>query len=466
VYRHPYLEPSRVQADLCRAAAGDPWGHRVHVALAVLWCFFLGWPTSFVEVAAAPLIVFFFLRTPHIWRTWGSWVVQPLTLALGAWIAWQALSLSWSPDPRHGLKELAGNRWVWAGWVLWPVLSRRPWLIWAMAAGFLAGNVSQALHTAGRVAGWEWLTFNRLADRNSGWWDPVVGGSLLVGALGLHLPAAIGLLRQRPGRESAVAAALTVVTLAGVFATGTRGAWIAAALLLGLVGSWGLAAHLRGGEHHPGAGRRPTGKLPGWAALAAIVVICGAGAALLWPTVRGRYEAGRAEVERALRQGDYSSDTGRRLLMWRAAAEAIATHPVRGTGAGGYQRWAVEHVRQRGVADPERAIHAHAHSAPLHIAATTGLVGLALAGGVMIVALRGAFRGAGGPGGYRAGPGFAIAGLMLAGLFDPVHLNAQTGAFLFTLLALCPWPRPREERSRDRANEEPWDDRVAGIPGT
>jgi len=47
-------------------------------------------------------------------------------------------------------------------------------------------------------------------------------------------------------------------------------------------------------------------------------------------------------------------------------------------------------------------------------------------------------------GSYDAGPAFAIVGLMLAGLFDPVHINAQTAAFLFTLFAICQYPRPAQ----------------------
>ena len=45
-------------------------------------------------------------------------------------------------------------------------------------------------------------------------------------------------------------------------------------------------------------------------------------------------------------------------------------------------------------------------------------------------AVRGAFAQPDAPGGYDLGPGFALIGLFLAGLFDPVHLNAQTGAIL------------------------------------
>jgi hypothetical protein len=70
-----------------------------------------------------------------------------------------------------------------------------------------------------------------------------------------------------------------------------------------------------------------------------------------------------------------------------------------------------------------------------------------LAALVAAVALRGAFSQLGprgptsGLGSYAAGPGFAIIGLLMVGMFDPVQLNAQTGALLATLFALSLCPR-------------------------
>ena len=432
--RHPYLDPARVRHDLEAARIGDPFGDRVHVWLAMVWCFCLGFPTSMVEIASIPLIGFFVLRTPNIWRTWGSFAVQPLVLAIGAWVAWQAVTLAWSPDLNRGLQELAANRWVWAIWVLWPVMHRRPWLIAAICVGFLVGNLSQVGHALGKAAGLDWLTWPRLENRNSGWWDPVVGGSLLTGVLGLHLPSAVmGSRRRWIGLAGAAA------TLLAIFATGTRGAWIAAALLITLAIAVALARGIAVGGK---AGRNVL------IVVLAVAVVLGIAGVLLRGTITQRFEQGRREVAAALEQGDYTSDTGKRILMWKAAAQAVEAHPVRGVGAGGYQRWSLEHVRINGQPLPPDAIHAHAHSASLHIAATTGLVGLALAGVVIALALQGGISELRPSeiGTYAAGPAFAIAGLMLAGLFDPVHLNSQTGALLFTVLALCLESRPGGRR--------------------
>ena len=95
-----------VRHDLEGAAVGDPVGHRVHLALALAWCFLVSWPTTVVELAWVPLVVFSVIRAPNVWRTWGSFAVQPLVLAILAFAAWQGVSLLWSPDPRQGLREV------------------------------------------------------------------------------------------------------------------------------------------------------------------------------------------------------------------------------------------------------------------------------------------------------------------------------------------------------------------------
>lgn len=433
-YRHPYLEPARVQHDLTQPTIRDPFGHRLHTYFGLLWCFCLAGPSSVVEIASIPLIVFFLIRTPNIWRTWGSFAVQPVTLLIAAWALWQALSLAWSPDPRQGLQELGANRWVWAIWMLWPIMERRNWLIAALVAGFLCGNFAQLLHAAGRHFDIPAITWPRMPDRNSGWWDPVVGGSMLVGALGLHIPAAF----MGRGKWRWMAFAGCIITLVAIFATGTRGAWLAAG---GLCEIGISVAVLR---------VRPVKRL--LTTLATVLVIGAAVGAVVYAaagdSIMRRVEQARADMARAIEHGDFDTDTGARILMAAFARQALTEHPVRGVGAGGYRVWTREYIRERAPEIVDPRIHAHPHNAALQVAATTGLVGLAITGGIVVVALRGGFRDLGLPGpttglgSYAAGPAFAIVGLMLAGLFDPVHLNAQTGAFLATLMGLCLYSRP------------------------
>lgn len=433
---HPYLQPVRIEFDLGGAARRDPIGHRLHIFFGLLWCFSLGLPTTAVEIGAIPLIVYFLLRTPNIWRTWGSCAVQSLSIALACWVCWQAATLFWTPDLHQGLKELSSNRWLWALPLLWPIMERRRWLIAAMCVGFLCGNLSQVGHEVGHRLGIAWLTWPRFEDRNSGWWDPVVGGSLLVGALGLHLPAAV----MGSGRWRWVGIAGCVVTLMAIGATGTRGAWLAAAGLV-VLGLGVALVRLRPWT------RMLAGLLAAWVAL---VVVGGALWIVKGDSITRRVDAAKVEIDAAIRRGDYSTDTGARVQMAIHALRAIRAHPIRGIGAGGFRSWMSDQVRADGQAPAPSRLHAHAHNAPLQIAATTGMIGLLLAGIVAAVALRGAFSQLGPPGpcsglgSYAAGPGFAIIGLLLVGMFDPVQLNAQTAAFLSTLMALSLCPRPVE----------------------
>ena len=79
---------------------------------------------------------------------------------------------------------------------------------------------------------------------------------------------------------------------------------------------------------------------------------------------------------------------------------------------------------------------------------TTGIIGLALALLTAFAGLWGAFA----PltsqqqGTYAAGPGWALIGMCIVSMTDPVHFNTQTGILLFLLFALCPAWRPAETR--------------------
>jgi len=181
------------------------------------------------------------------------------------------------------------------------------------------------------------------------------------------------------------------------------------------------------------------------------------GLVLLAVLMRGpigeRVARAREEIGAAVEKHQYHSDMGGRVLMAYWGGREFLAHPIAGVGAGGFHVWAVTHMRDEGDVDPDPPIHAHAHNAALHIAATTGVVGLLLAGSVAALGLIGAVRTtpiAGAPGSERGrgahsmAPFFGIVGLLLAGFTDPVHLNAQTGALLAALLAMSLVSRPVE----------------------
>ncbi len=401
----------------------------------MLMCLALPGPISICEFAGAAVILCFLLRTPHLWRTWPIVFMHTMMLLVCGLAAWMAVSLAWSGNVGLGLEEVGALRWAWIPLVLYPVLDQRRWLIVALIAGFLIANAAQAWPGIARMIGAEPIWY-RAAGRFSGWWHPVIAGSLLTAALGLHLPAA---LRGR-GRMRIVGIVGAGVTLIAILATGSRGAWIAAALLIALA----VVMHART-------------LLRTWrsSAVAATGVVVMIGAMVAIPALRSaviqRVETATKEISSAIDEGNYTTDTGARILMNAQAIDAFKASPIIGAGAGGYRAWAEANLLRKGFEPGTFFIHDHAHSMPLHLLATTGLVGGAIFVSIIIVAFRGARwharRHRDDP--YAAGPIYALAGLLLAGLTDTIHVNAQTGAMLFMLLALCmaPYPTPRIIRS-------------------
>lgn len=423
------------QAGVDRIHAGqavDRVGDHAHLITACVFCVLVAAPMSIVEFAGIPVWITLFIRASVRWRQ-GLWklclcvFVQPLFWVLLLWTAWQFVALIWSGNRDLGLEEIGSLRWAWTLLVLYPVLDRRRSLIVALAVGYLVANGVQGLHLIGTIVGWDAVTFGRMPDRISGWWQPVVGGTMLVGALGLHLPAAL----MGRGRTQVLAIAGSAVTFLCVIATGSRGPWLAALALIAIVGAcavWSI---------------RPGKRLRVLLIGAVVTVIVGSAA---WFTVGGsvarRADLARQEVVGAIQEKRFTSDTGARLLMWWWTLEAAAERPIVGVGTGGYSAWVAGHLVDQGIDPGDRRIHDHAHSTILHVLATTGIVGVCLGGLVIVITLRGALTGVTRLGSYEAGPFFAVIGLLLAGMFDPIHVNAQTSALLFTLMALCQFARP------------------------
>lgn len=410
----------------------DRWLESCHVFWACVWLIGASGPISVVEFAGIPLGICFFLRVIVARRLWLAPWTFPVVGLLALWAAWQGLSLLWSPNPRQGLDEMGAMRFLWSVWMLYPIIHRRRTLIAAYGAGFLLGNAAQIVHYLAPDAIW-----HRQPDRFSGWWEPVAGGVILCSALGIHLPAAfMGRWRNRlRGAGGAGATAL------GILLTGTRGAWLAGMALAGLTGAVALWQYRR----------RAIG--PAAAGLAVLILAAGATWFIAGASIQARFDRAITEVRAAIEHKDFSSDTGARLLMNWWAIKAFKQHPIIGVGAGGYRDWVLQNLDTTGI-DPKN-IHDQAHSSPLQIAATGGVVGLAITGAIVLVALR---RARGhivdhdpdhGWGTYAAGPLFALLGLCLVSATNTLHISAQPAAHLAILLALSP---PR--RTGDPAAQE------------
>lgn len=406
---------------------------RVCLWCACLWCFLATFPTTAVEWAGLPLLGASIVGARRIWSVAWRTLVTPEFVLAAAFSLWQFVTLLWSNDPRLGAGQAGACRWLWSIVLLAPVMAHRRALILALVLGFLAGNVSQFLHAIGTHFDIASITWSRQPGRNSGWWDPVVGGSVLVAALGLHLPAAIA------GRGASLAAGLvgSAITIVAILATGTRGAMLAAGALVLVVTILALAR------------TKPRAGILIRVGIAALLV---AGAAwLAWPrigpAIETRIETGRAEVIAALNGEDTTSDTGARIAMARWAWESFTSRPIAGVGVGSLRQVFRDHWAAQGVPQGQLAGHSHAHNTFLHILATTGLIGGALAVLTIWLALRNGMRQAAVFGGYDAGPLAALLGLFLAGAFDTIHVNSQTAALLTLLLSLCPaWHPPESSR--------------------
>lgn len=439
--RGPSVHPSGVDALFARQRITDPFGHRLHVLLGAIGCILICGPVSFIEFAWAAVGVCFLIRFPRHFPTHGPLRRAAVTWFAVAWIVWQGVMSRWSLDRSLAIEEWGAVRFAAPLLLLWPVLDRRGWLIGGIAVGMLAANLAQVAHAAGQAFDIPSITFERLPHRNSGWWQPVVAGTMLTGAVGLHLPAAL----TAKGRWRLVGIAGTAASVAGVAATGSRGSWLATGALLVLGVLWVLRRSI-------GRGLR-WGHVP---FIAAVLVVVGAtGYRTLWPGMRERAMEGVEEVRRIVHDNDYSTYTGARILMAEWGARAFAAHPVAGIGVGSFQTWVARQLEAEGKDPRQNPAHAHCHNTFLQVAATTGVIGLVLFGGVVVLSLRGGFTpsgGAGGAGGlisgYDAGPGFALLGMLLVTPVDVINVNAQTAALFWLLVALCVRARPSVIRGR------------------
>ncbi|MFG0247178.1 MAG: O-antigen ligase family protein [Phycisphaerales bacterium JB052] len=414
-----FAEGNYIDRDACNAAFDrmhrrDAIGDKIHLILGVGALICLFGPVTMTEIAILPLVAFFFIRVVNTLPIWIHGFGQPLILATLALIAFMFLALSWSPDRYNGLAEIGQLRWLFVMGFLFPIIEHRTTLVYALCIGLAMGQIGQVFDA------FDGLGIEPVAKlvenhpgRIAGWWHPVVGGGLLVAGMGLHLPAAM----LGTGRMRIIGLLGLTITGVGVLATGTRGAWGAALLLLVL----GVVLVLR-------MKRVPIKRVIAVVALG-LIAVATAGF-VLRDSIMIRVNETRTEL-REIEAGDLDSYSGRRVRMAQEAIEAFAQHPIVGVGTGGYERWCEQQGQRFG---------AHAHNSTLHIGATLGIIGLMLWAIVLFVTLRNAWRwGLTSPANpYAMGPMLGITGLLLASLTDSVHINAQSVAMLGVLLALCP----------------------------
>jgi O-antigen ligase len=241
-----------------------------------------------------------------------------------------------------------------------------------------------------------------------------LGNPAYLGAcLAALFPLSLGLALDKEGKDRLLGAAGAAGVAAGLFASGSRGAFLGAAAGAGVF-LW-----------FSGRLRAPRGRLL-WAGAAGLLLIGGAAATL-----------------RLRRTSD--SDSAR-LAMWDSSMRAVRSAPWLGSGPDTFEGL----LRRSRTDDFIRAVgpvagQANAHNDLLQALTTTGVAGLAayawLLGALAVLAL----RSRGDP--YRSAAAGALAGLFLQAKVNPVPLP---GLVLAALCAawLCPSPsEPGKPRS-------------------
>lgn len=432
------------------------FGYPFHLWLGALWCVLVVGPMATVELGAIAVGVCFLARLPFVWRGLWDALRQPAVILLSLWCVWGWVLTArsgWSGDALH---EMSFQRWAYAFVVLWAVMDNRRVLVVGLAVGFALAQLAQLGEFFGYRFGIDRLVWSHPpapdpAARISGWWhQPAIGGAMLVACLGLHLgPALFG-----RGRVRVIAMVASGATVVALLATGTRGAWVAAAGLVGVVAVVGIAAMVFGGARGQSAERTAASLWRRVGAIAAAIALVGCVVAVV-PQTRSRVGLLVTEVRDVLTRDDFDSDMGGRVLAAKAALDAIAKHPVAGVGPGGFH----SHVRQYAsekaiVIAPHRLEKLKtAHNTLLHTAATQGLVGAVLLYAGLLCAVWGGLRPRtvhGVPrlsehlGTYAAAPAIALLGVVIAGAFESTPVNTSTGALSTVLIALCGWVRARE----------------------
>lgn len=429
-----YIDRKACDAAFARMHRRDAIGDKLHLYFAIggLACLF--GPVTMTEIAIIPLVVFFFVRVLNTFPVWIHGFGQPTILATLLLVAWMFIALIWSADRGQGLREIAELRWIALMGFLFPVIEHRAKLVVALCIGVLLGQSGQILDA---FDGFGIEPLAKLVEnhpgRIAGWWHPVIAGGILVAAMGLHLPAAL----VGKGRTRVLGVLGLGASAVGVLATGTRGAWVAAILLLVV----GVLIMLR-------VKRVPIRRVLLVGALG--VLVLSAAGVLMRDSIMIRVNETRQELTE-IKAGEFDSYSGRRARMAQLAIDGFLEHPIVGVGTGGFEQWCTQQDQPYG---------AHAHNSTLHILSTLGLIGAMFWGLVLLIALRHAWRrGARNPGQpYAFGPLLGIIGLMLASITDSVHVNAQTTAMLGVLLALCPAYVPGDDEIEQGAEKRVLDE--------
>jgi hypothetical protein len=345
----------------------DPFGHAVHLALALTWGFLQSITNAGEGIAWGMLLAFAILRVPKIWWCWSPAMRDPLWWTMVGWFTWTSLTSAWGPDLGASTPSAIPDRWLLTPLMLWPLMGRSGLVLGAMALGG-AVNASVSLVLSWKGGGWAtYEEVRALSALTMTSWQFV--SALVLCAAGIRwLPAA--------GRVAAIVAAIPCAL--GVWILGVRTVMVAAVVGCTAAVSWPI----------------PRSSAARWA-----LVGVGAAAVLLGSLVVAWSPAWRRMASSLDQASDLRAEgradaaiavaSGSRLMLIRAAIDIGIEHPVLGGGAGWFAarlpQWAlVGLAREPGErADlkvlMDRPLH-NAHSALLHAWVDGGIPSAALLG--------------------------------------------------------------------------------------
>lgn len=314
-------------------------------------------------------------------------LVVPDALEAGV-VALVLLALGWLPRPdrwrRHRLHRL---EWLLLGSV---VLFVTAWMAAWLAHGLPAGGIGTAERLPKLLAVVPLFLFLRRVDGlESAWWNGLVAGAVIAGAYALwfYLSGQVGdygrrvegptnplyfggfalayalmlLPRLADDRQFAwarwLAGAAIVLAFVANALSGSRGAWLAIPVLLGVY------------LFTAGAGQ-PLRLRLGIPAAALVLSL----AVLLVPALpmNNRLDEALMEISLLAEGGNGLGGIGLRVQLWDIAGGLIAADPLVGTGPGSFRLALVESV-QAGVYSPELTRYEHPHNQYLSVLIEGGI---------------------------------------------------------------------------------------------
>ncbi|MDG1838731.1 MAG: O-antigen ligase family protein [Phycisphaerales bacterium] len=421
---------------LRHAAAADAFGHRIHIALAMAWAFFV--PLVMIpwakDVALILLVGWSLARVlfGSVRYAWGPLFRMPLAWLITAWLVWTGLSILWSPAPVWGLDEYKAFRAFLIPILVFPVLFEFRKMLWAFLAGAAIVTVIQLLQVSD-LAGLPRDSYSRRSmDRFCAWIAPNPGGLLLAGAFVAH---AAWLLAERRGRMAGVHVAGAVLAAIGVLFMNNRGAFVASGIGAALVCMVVVIL-------------LPSVRAKVLLVATSIVfgLTCGLyvdemilGSKISAP-IEQRIQRGLDDLKGTAefeKRPLVSRSLTYRLEVWSALLDDIQDRPLLGTGMGGLWHAFDDHPEfisndRTGKSKKHKPAynnHKHGHNSWLFVPATTGLIGMALMWGTLGTAIAGLCRRA------RRHPeaivSFGILVVwMIGNVFDSLLLSGSTSCLL------------------------------------